>query len=401
MAKGNWLILVALAAVLAAGCEKPLAELPAKGVFFADSLHGAQLCRMTDRSDGYSGNGIQNEYARADAWNCDGTYCVLRGNDGTYYLYREDGFALVRSLGEVGTEQEMEPRWHESDPSLFYYLVGTQLRTYDLDNSNSALIHDFAGLVNRCRYITTGVEGDASRDRRYWALMLCDSLFNLLGVCTYNLDRDSVLGLKTSFPDAVNHVTMSVSGNRVVIAYDSRPFQSFNLDFSGEVDMPAGAMGHADVAITADSTDVIVYQNVATDYIEMADLVTGAATQLLSIPFDVNPDIGMHISGNCDLVPGWVLVSTYGALNPPPGKTHSWMDNLLFMLELEASPRIYKLCRTRCYTGSSPRSNYFAEAFASINRAGTRVVFGSNWGRLSPDDYTDAYEARLPAGWSN
>jgi hypothetical protein len=77
------------------------------------------------------------------------------------------------------------------------------------------------------------------------------------------------------------------------------------------------------------------------------------------------------------------------------------MDNLLFMLELKASPRLYKLCETRCYTGSAPRSNYFAEAFASINRAGTRVVFGSNWGRLSPEDYTDAYEARLPAGWSN
>jgi hypothetical protein len=393
-------MLVALAALFAAGCEKPAIELPAKGVFFADSLYSADLCRMTDASDGYSGNGIQNEYARADAWNCDGTYCVLRGNDGVYYLYREGGFALVRSLGDVGTEQEMEPRWHESDPSLFYYLAGTQLRTYDLGDSSTALVHDFADVITNCRLISTGVEGDASADRRYWALMLCDSAFGLLGVCTYDMEADSVLGLKTSFPDAVNHVTMDVSGSRVVVAYDSRPFQSFDLDFSGEVDMPAGAMGHADVALTADSTDVIVYQNVSTDYIEMADLETGVATQLLSIPFDVNPDIGMHISGNCDLAPGWVLVSSYGAQNPPAGSTHSWMDNLLFMLELKASPRLYKVCETHCYTGSAPRSNYFAEAFASVNRAGTRVVFGSNWGRLSPEDYTDAYKARLPAGWN-
>jgi len=35
-----------------------------------------------------------------------------------------------------------------------------------------------------------------------------------------------------------------------------------------------------------------------------------------------------------------------------------------------------------------------------LARAGRyELVYGSNWGRYSPADYTDAYEVRLPAGW--
>ena len=36
----------------------------------------------------------------------------------------------------------------------------------------------------------------------------------------------------------------------------------------------------------------------------------------------------------------------------------------------------------------------------SAGVAGTRVVFGSNWGIYSPQDYTEAYEVTLPAGWN-
>jgi hypothetical protein len=392
---------VVLAATIFAltGCHMTEPELPAKGFFFPDSLYGADLARISDQSDGYSGHGIQNEYARADAWNADGTRLVLRGNDGVHYLYNGTTYALERSLADIGSMQEMEPRWHETDPDVFYYFLGSQLRNYDLAADSSTLVHDFSVEFPGCGNITTGVEGDASGDRRLWCLMIADSAFGLLAVCTYDMTLDSIPGSLTSFPDAVNHVTMDATGDRAVIGWDSRPFVSYASDFSDPVEMPAGAMGHADIALSAAGRDVIVYQNVSTDYIEMADLLTGAATQLLELPFSTNLDIGMHISGNCYATPGWVLISTYGAENPSPGGSHSWMDNLLFMLELKSAPRILKLCGTNCYTGTNPRPNYFAEAFASINRAGTKAVVGSNWGRLSPEDYTDAYEVRLPTGW--
>jgi hypothetical protein len=133
----------------------------------------------------------------------------------------------------------------------------------------------------------------------------------------------------------------------------------------------------------------------------MADLDTGAETPLVPIPFDVNPDIGLHVSGNSSQTPGWVLVSTYGSKNPPPGNSHSWMDNQLFMVELKANPRIWRIAHTYSYTALdyTGAKNYFAEAFAAINRKGTKIYFGSNWYKATLPDYTETYQVILPDEW--
>jgi hypothetical protein len=389
-----------LSSVFVLNCNPAKPVLPVKGVAFADSLYGSTVVRISDKDiDLYTSNGIQNEYAKADAWNLDGTYLILRGNDGIHYLYNAVTYQLVRSLDPLSGGQELEPRWDPTDPHTFYYLSGPFLKSYATESDTSADVHDFRHEFPACAYVTTGVEGDASQNRRYWCFMLQDSLSRLLAVCVYDKTLDSVVGTKSSFSDAVNFSTMDVSGAHAVLCYDSMPMQAFYRDFTHEIGFVAGATGHSDVALTSDGRDVMVYQNNATDSISMTDLETGAQTGLLPIPFDTNPDIGLHVSGNCCAAPGWVLISTNGALNPPGGR-HSWMDELLFMLELKTSPRVVKLARTHCYTGSSPRENYFAEAFASVNTAGTKVVYGSNWGILSPANYSDAYEVRLPAGWN-
>lgn len=385
---------------LPVACQSSKQTLRAKGQPFTDSLYGATVVRITDKTiDKYSGNGIQNEYARADYWNSDGSRLLLRSNDGHFYLYDAESYQLLRNLSDLSGGQELEPRWSRSNSCIFYYLAGSRLMKFDIARESALVVHDFRREFPGCCYVTTGVEGDASDNQQYWAFMITDSSFRLQAVCVYDLEADSVMGRKTTFPDEVNFVTMDISGRHVVIGYDELPMQAFHRDFSHEVNLPHGAAGHSDVALTSDNRDVVVYQNVATDYIALTDLETGNETNLQLIPFDVNPDIGLHISGNCVAVPGWVLVSTYGALNPPPGKRHSWMDNLLYLLELKPDGRIVKLAQTHCYTGVSPQSRYFAEAFASINRAGTKVVYGSNWGVLEPEDYTDAYEVRLPSGW--
>jgi hypothetical protein len=166
------------------------------------------------------------------------------------------------------------------------------------------------------------------------------------------------------------------------------------------VKLPEGSAGHGDAALTADGRDVYVYQNVRNDYICMADMASGVETKLLHIPFEVNPDIGMHVSGNCAATPGWVLVSTNGAEEPPSGKRHSWMDNQLFMLELKGNPRVWRVAHTVSYTDkrATGDQNYFAEAFAAVDTGGTRVFWGSNW-RDFKQDYSDTYQALLPPGW--
>jgi len=378
-------------------------RLPEKGVPFADPVYGTTVVRITDKqADGYAGNGIQNEYAKADAYNSDNSLIILRSNDAHWYLYDASDYRLLRDLSGIVGLQEPEPRWHAEDPNLFYYLHDTKLMQYDIAAEQQSVVHDFKTDFPGCAVITTGTEGDASRDRRYWCFMITDEMFTLQAVCVYDMIDDKVVGTQTAFPDSVNFVSMDASGSHALIGYNSLPFQACSRDFSRCIDFAEGAAGHGDVGLSADGRDVMVYQNVANDFIAMTDLETGVETRLLEIPFSLNTDIGLHVSGNCYAKPGWVLISTYGAKYPRSGESSTWMDHLLFMLELKENPKIIKIAGTCAYTSLFPdavEKNYFAEAFAAVNSAGDRIIFGSNRGVLYPSDYSDAYEVRLPDNW--
>ena len=386
----------------------PDADRPAKGSAWIDPSFGTTLVRMTDRdTDDYSGPGIQNEYSKMDPENADGTMVVLRSNNAAYYLYDAstyEGSAQLTVFDACG--QEPEPRWDPTDPQTFYYVCNSELRSYNVQSGASTLVHDFEAEFPAAAYVRTKVEGDASLDRRYWAFLVEDESWNLLAVVVYDRANDQVVGQKTTdFREGVDWVGMSMSGEYCALGWEGyvAPLTTtlVSRDFNTVIDLPDGSAGHGDFALTADGRDVYVYQNVRTDYIAMADAATGVETPLVAIPFEVNPDIGMHISGNAAQTPGWVLVSTYGSLEPPPGSDSSWMDAQLFLLELTANRRIWRLVHTHSYISRTytDEKNYFAEAFAALNTAGTRVYFGSNWGDLSVTDYTDGYVVLLPAGW--
>ncbi len=385
----------------------PNLPMPAKGAAYVDPNFRMPLVRLTDKpADGYEGPGIQNEYAKADPENCDATALILRGNSGVYYLYDyKTGrmTSLANAFSECG--QEPEPRWDASDPQVFYCVCNTQLRKYHVSSNSSATLHDFKKEFPSASYVRTKMEGDASADRRFWCFLVEDTDWKTLAVIVYDKTLNQIVGRKSSgFREKINWVGMSPSGAYCALGWEGEvaPLSTtiFSRDFSRAVDLPDGSAGHGDFALTADGREVYVYQNVRTDHIAMADLSTGVETPLLPIPFNVNPDIGLHVSGNCDLTPGWVLISTYGSKNPPQGKSHSWMDNQLFMLQLKQNPVMWRIAHTQAYISlhSSEEKNYFAEAFAAINRKGSRIYFGSNWGRFDPE-YSEAYQVTLPENW--
>ena len=374
--------------------------MPQKGITFSDPNFHTSIVRMTDKVDGYSSNGIENEYARIDPENSDGSYIILRGNDGEYYLYDAFTFRMKKHLAGIMLGEEPEPRWDESNPKTFFYVYGTELRNYNIDTDASTTVHDFKQEFPSAAYITTKVEGDASLDRRFWSFMVEDSSYNPISVIVFDKTSDSIVGQKSVFPDSLNWVSMDMSGKQCIIGYDTHVAQVFSRDLSAGLDLPRGANGHMDLALTSEGKDVMVYQNTATDWISMADLNTGVETNLAFIPFNVTEDMGLHFSGNCADTPGWVLVSTYGSKNPPPNENHSWMDTQLFMVELKANPSIWRIAHTHSYTSLNftEEKNYFAEAFASINTRGSRIYFGSNWGNFN-SDHTDTYQVTLPQQW--
>lgn len=377
------------------------APMPSKGAVYTDPDFHTSIVRITDKSDGYSDFGIENEYSRTDAENCNGSLVVLRAHSGECYLYDTSNYAMKKHLENIMLGEEPEPRWDATDPKIFYYVYGTELRSYNVDSDATATVHDFKAEFPSAAYITTKVEGDASLDRRYWSFMIEDADYNRLAVVVYDKTLNKIIGRKTSFPDLLDWISIDMSGKHCIIGYDTRVAQAFSLDLSRTVDLPQRANGHMDLALTTDRKDVMVYQNTATDWIAMADLDTGAETNLLFIPCNVSMDIGLHISGNCADKPGWVLVSTYGSKQAPPDQTHSWMDTQLFMLQLQPTPTVWRIAHTQAYTSNefTGEKNYFAECYATINKAGTRIYFGSNWGVFTNEDYTDTYQVTLPTTW--
>ena len=380
----------------------PVLIRPEKGKDFTDPNFLTTIQRITDQSDGYYDPGIENQYATVDSENCDGTLTVLRANDGGWFLYDPSTCQMIK---EVITDwsQESEPIWDQSNPRIFYYVWNTQLRNYNVDTDTSATIHDFQQEFPDATFVDTHSYGTPSLDRRYWCLMVKDSSWNVISVIVYDRTLDAIVGQKSSgFPDVVRGSSMDMSGNHCVVNFENITYaQAYSRDFSTLTNLPDGSNGHNDLALTADGRDVLVYQNVQTDYISLADLNTGAEIQLLHIPFEINPDIGLHFSGNANATPGWVVVSTYGSENPPPGEQHSWMDCQLFMLELKTSPRVWRIAHTQSYTSEfyTGEKNFFAEAFASINSRGTKIYWGSNW-RNYTQDHTETYQVILPENWA-
>jgi hypothetical protein len=374
--------------------------MPQKGTTFTDPNFHTTIVRITDKTE-YRDPGIENEYSKSDPENCDGTIVILRGNAGEWYLYDTTTFEMKKLFGGWFVDGiEPEPRWSATDPKVLYYTYETELRTYNLDTDTSAVVHDFKADFPSASYITTGSEGNPSLDQRYWSFLVKDSDYDLISAVVYDKHTNSIVGHKEVFPDEVEDVSMDMSGSHCMFGFDFHIFQVCSRDFSSIKDLPFGANGHNDFALTADGRDVLVYQNTATDWIAMADLDTGVETQLVYIPFNVTIDIGLHFSGNCANTPGWVLVSTYGSENSPPDENHSWMDTQLFLLELKANPSVWRIAHTHSYTSQdfTGEKNYFAEAFASINTRGSKIYFGSNWGNYATD-YTDTYQVTLPQLW--
>jgi hypothetical protein len=346
--------------------------------------------------DHYASPGIVNEYARSDPENADGTLALLRGTEGDWHAYDVSAMQHLRTIS-FRDNPDAEPRWHPSNPHLAAFVEGASLWDCDVRTGAVSLVRDFSGEAPGCVTVRSRYEGEPSRDGRYFCLRLEDADFRLMQVICYDRQTNRIVGrLAPAAPGDWDWVGMDLSGAHCLLGTgDTSDAFSYHRDFTHPVRLPRG-IGHADVALDAAGRDVLVYQNAATDWIAMVDLETGAETNLVPIPFSDNTDIGLHISGNCHGRPGWVLVSTYGQQLT----ARSWMDQCLFMLQLQPNPVVWRLAQTFCLQDPTQEPDYFGEAFAAINTSGTRVWWGANWNaRGSANHLYDTYCLPLQADW--
>jgi len=389
-------------------CNVPLYPVPDlskpdKGKPIKDPNFHTQIARITGKdTDQYISRLILNTYSRNNPVNADGSKMILMGG-ARYYIYDASTFQLLRRLsqydgGQIPCCHEIEPRWDASNPNVFYYRSGTQLVKYDYLADSSTLIRDFSQDFPAAADIYTRTEGAPSRDSRYWAFTARGGYpdYEWVAAFTYDMEEDRILG--TINTPAI-HDTLSISplGDRVIVDYNwPGQVTSYALDFTDPVEI--GTIGHSDLTINSDGRQVRVFEDPSSDWIVMADLETGERSNLLKLPLTGNwtTSSGNHISGSDYNTPGWVLMSTYGTTEKTGG---TWPFNLMFMLELKENPRIWLIGHTHCPQSQALGRDYWAEAFAAIDRRGNKVFWGSNWDNAGPETPIDAYQITLPENW--
>jgi len=376
---------------------------------FRDPVFGTCVIRVTDRradlSPDDSSRGAKNEYSRVQSFNADGTLIIVRSIEARWYVYDA---ASLQPLGEISIVTD--PRWDASDPYLVYYSDETRLMSYDIQSGGQRVVHDFAQDFpgQPLSAVWTRYEGSPSQDSRYWGLMAQDENGDTIALLVYDLQQDEVIGRKMlPGKPSIDTVTISPSGGYFLAYHDDycEPGDLGSEDhlcglmvYNRNLQNPRGLLriiGHSDTAVDANGRDVLVYQDIDTDYISMLDLENGAITELVPIDFS-HSGIGLHFSGRAFQHPGWALVSTYNGSHP---QNSTWMDDVIFAIELKANPRIVRLAHTHSLYNEDMEQDYWAEPHVSSNQDFTRIVFTSNWGRSSTEE-VDMYMIALPDDWT-
>ena len=387
-----------------------LGEPPAREPF-ADPVFGTCLVRVTDRTTDLSPDdtsaGLKNEYSRVQSFNADGSRLLVRGIDGTWYLYDAHTLQPLAELPLGG-----EPRWDAADPDLLYFSDETRLMAYNVSSGEQTLVHEFADDFpdQTLAAVWTRWEGRPSSDTRYWGLMAEDEEWETVALLVYDRGADEVIAKREmrgvpGVEEGIDHVTISPLGNYFIASFD----HYCERGQPGDDGHPCGLMvydrnlasgrsllriiGHYDLALDAEGREVIIFQDLDTDNISLLDLATGTVTTLWPIDFS-HTAIGFHFSGCAFQRPGWALVSTHDG---DPG-AYTWMDDQVFAVELKADGRVVRLAHTHSLVDESQEHDYWAEPHASVNPDFTRIVFTANWGRSGTGE-VEMFLIDLPPDW--
>jgi len=403
-------------------CLEAALPFPKIGRFWREECYGGRVRRVT-QPDGIRG---RHEYSRFDPFNCNGTMIVLLTDSGDYAVYRTASCPFNQAANFVCLTNGIEdPRWDASDPDLLWGLSGFRIvrdwvsegrREVVKDFSNDARIQPLLAGEPDLYRVTMFQEGEASHNRRFWALLLQGTKGDYRPRYLFCWDRqsDRVVGIRrlAQAESNIDWVGMSVKGNWVLVGgmHDNggsfcgltmanRELTRFHrLDYT---------TAHADVGLDSQGAEVVVMQNVQTDYIDMLPLDFSTLpilqpggsyrgthrVKLVRLFYSSSSPSGLqsgvHISGN---VPGYCVVST----NIGAGVAErNWLDRAIVLVRLDAShPRAFYL--SKIYTTTA---TYFEETHAAISSNGSRIVWAANWNRNVGQDDLFLLQFAMPPHW--
>jgi len=399
--------------------------LPAIGQPFKDASFGTTLTRVT-QVEAPGGNPIsRHEYSRHDPFNKDQSLIVLLP-EGAWRVFRTQSMPYNQDSNLLITLRNVaEPRWDRLDPNLIWCLRQFQILTVNVLTGQETTVKDFSqdpliGPILKAEpdlyRITSKDEGEPSLDKRFWAFILQGFNEDYRARYIFCWDRilDKVVGLYKlpGEQSYIDWVGMSPKGKWVLIGGASynggklaglvmanRELTQFHrLDFT---------TAHADVGLDVEGNEVVVMQNVRTDYVDLIPIdlntkpilepggsYTGTNRTPLMILYYSQPspqglNSGIHISCN---VPGYCVVST----NTEPGlPEQNWLDRTVTLIRLDRSAvKVFYLAKVYNTTG-----DYWEETHGSITNDGSKVVWADNWGQNVGQGQVFLTQLDMPAGW--
>lgn len=349
----------------------PSVPRPALHKPFVDPVFGTTLVRITDASQVSGVNRVRHYYSKMNPFNADETRAILFSGDGGKHLYDTATWKPIKPLRVTSSDPEIQ--WHPSDPNLFYYLdfagnspnVRAMFR-YDVRTDQRTLLRDFS------EYETARgrLEGNLDREGRYYAMLGYKG--KQIEAFVYDLRNDRVSRrLPVTGKMADDWISVSQSGRYVVLMGGDRS-RVYDIEMNHLRDLPDGSFGHADLCLTAEGRDVMVYDGADHQIgphrnINMIDLASGEAIALVRIGWKSTPHVSCR---NLDR-PGWALVSTQG-----PDSKYPNHDFEIFWVKLDRSGEVRRVAH---HHSDRENGGYFAEQHAVSNRDGTKIVFASNW----------------------
>jgi len=401
---------------------EPEMPMPGTGVAFEDACFSTLLTKVTE-ADGING---RHEYSRFDPFNADGSMILLVDEDGDYAVYRTDLMPYNQPGNLVRRTSELqEPRWDRGDPELLWGLSGFQIVRDDVVTGEREVVKDFSNdpaiapilAAEPDLYrVTMRDEGEASYDRRYWALILQGSEedYRPRYILCWDRERDEVLGLYEVQPGEsdIDWVGMSPlgswvliggmdgnSGNIVGLTMADRRLREFHrIDYT---------TSHADVGLDVNGSEVVVMQNSQTDFVDMLPLSpdtepileAGGSYEgtnripLLRLFYDSESPMGLssgvHISCNAD---GYCLVSTHIEPGVPE---RNWLDRTNVLVRLDPDePRAFYLSKTYNTTAA-----YWEETHGALSNDGSRMVWACNWNRDPGTEEVFLLQLDMPRDW--
>ena len=369
---------------------------PSLGVSINEAGYGMCMTRMTQAQAEPPLVFARTDYSRRQAFNADNSRMLTVARDGAWHLYDPRIPAYVAQL--PGFAGAVEPQWHATNPNIISYLpdAGAQMQVMDIDVTTlqPTLSGDLTARLQSfwptAATMNTGAEGSPSADGRFWAFQISDATQSALGIIVWDKQLDVIVS-RLDIESLPDHLSMSPSAQHVVVSWDDRTV-SYDRQLKNPQILLNGTE-HSDLAVGADGADYYVAIDYSTDDgdLFMTNLTTGLRTPLLPT-YIAREATTLHVSGKAYDLPGWVVVSTFDMRDEDP----QWFYQRIWLVELKANPRIHPLAFHQSkLQPAAGADNYFAEPHATINKAGTQVVFNSNWNSDSVLDI-DIYAIDIP-----